>query len=57
MRLRDMIEEHHPKEVVLNDRREVILQPVEEADKEAVLAFYNGLPAEETWFYKEWSDF
>ncbi len=49
-----MIEEHYPKEVVLNDGREVILRPVEEADKEMVFAFYNGLPAEETWFYKEY---
>jgi L-amino acid N-acyltransferase YncA len=48
-----MIEERYPKEVVLKSGEEVVLRPIEESDKSAVLAFYKGMPVEEQWFYKE----
>jgi len=48
-----MIEERYPKEVVLKDGRDVILRLIEEEDKDAVLAFYEALPAGEKWFHKE----
>lgn len=48
-----MIEERYPKEVVLKSGEEVVLRPIEEADQPAVLAFYQDMPPEERWFYKE----
>jgi L-amino acid N-acyltransferase YncA len=48
-----VIEGRYPKEVVLKDGSDVILRPIEEADKEAVLSFYDALPREETWFFKD----
>ena len=48
-----MIAKRYPKEVVLTDGREVTLRPIEETDREAVLAFYDRMPPDETWFYKD----
>ena len=48
-----MIEERYPKEVVLKSGEEVVLRPIEESDKPAVLAFYQDMPPEERWFYEE----
>jgi len=48
-----MITKRYPKEVVLTDGRELTLRPIEETDKDAILAFYDRIPPDETWFYKD----
>jgi RimJ/RimL family protein N-acetyltransferase len=45
--------EGYPKSVRLRDGGEVIVRPLEPADREALLAFFRGLQAEDRLFLKE----
>lgn len=48
-----MLEKQYPKEVMLRDGTEVTLKTPDSADREALIAFYRNLPAEDRWFLKE----
>ncbi len=48
-----MSQERYPKEVILKDRREVILRTVEDKDKKKLLDFYQNLHLKHRSFLKE----
>ena len=43
----------YPKEVILKDRREAILRPLEAVDREKLAEFYRNLELSLRWFLKE----
>ena len=42
----------YPKEVVLKNKTEAVIRPLEEADSPALGAFYAGLPDHELWYMR-----
>ena len=45
--------DNYPKKIKLKDGAEVVIRPLQREDKEALLAFFKGLPDEDRQFLKE----
>ena len=48
-----MVLSRYPKEIVLKDGSEIILKPLTQEDRIALLSFFRELPVENTWYLKE----